>query len=454
MVEVASSVYAAAPPSPVLPPSAIIKAADASPRISESTQSPFSSPCSSSPTYDHRHFIPPHATAAEAAYRTTNNSGQQQAQQKPQLRRPQLGPQLTAATTTSTTADDQLNVEDEFQRAELVRAAQNNDKQYIEFVMKKTHGESLMDINGVADERSGYSCLHIASAHNSVDVVRCLVNAHHSTITTDVRSATFQHTPLHRAAVKGHLEVATVLLDAGAAIDATTQWGCTALHLAATNGHYEVVEELLTRGAKADTVTQFGSRPLLSATYNLHSKVVSLLLHKGSDINQRNQKGLSALHLAVRQNTYDMILLLLHHGANPTLVDGCGSTPLQTAVAMAASKKVIELLQSVNLSGASGLANSSDSVTVLGDRRELNSKDGLVVGYKDVAVGGVGGVVVSNPAIHHHATTATIELLLPEEEQEEDEEGVVAAVTTSSTASSREGDFIYSRSGGSEDEKK
>eukprot|EP00922_Rhytidocystis_sp_ex-Travisia-forbesii_P055004 GHVS01081472.1.p1 GENE.GHVS01081472.1~~GHVS01081472.1.p1 ORF type:complete len:424 (+),score=90.77 GHVS01081472.1:188-1459(+) len=383
MVEVSGSIYpspmssSAVSSSPVLPQS--IKGGSSSPPSTRVSEAPslYSSPSSSAPggSYD--------------AFGGSQVGGGQTGDVYRQTQRIQhLEP------STDSPEGKPLSAEEELQRTALVRAATANDKQYIEFVMNKTRGgragETVMDINGAADENSEYSCLHIACACSSVDVVRCLVNAHHSTVTTDVRSATFQHTPLHRAAVKGHLEVLKLLLEAGAAIDATTQWGCTALHLAATNGHCEVVEELLIRGAKADTVTQFGSRALLSAAYNLHCKAVSLLLNNGSDINQRNQKGLTALHLAVQQNSYEMILLLLHHGANATLVDGCGRTPLQTAVALAASKKIIELLQSVNVSGVSGVT---------------------------IDIPGVGGA-------------------------------------TSSTTSSREGDCMYSGSGGSDDEAK
>jgi len=61
-----------------------------------------------------------------------------------------------------------------------------------------------------------------------------------------------QSTPLHYAAWKGHAEILTALLDAGADIQAHTEndhWGTTALHAAAHANQRAIVEILLQRGA-------------------------------------------------------------------------------------------------------------------------------------------------------------------------------------------------------------
>ena len=57
-------------------------------------------------------------------------------------------------------------------------------------------------------------------------------------------------TPLHWAAEYERSDVAQMLLDSGADLEATTSWGATALDWAATMGSTNVAELLLKRGAK------------------------------------------------------------------------------------------------------------------------------------------------------------------------------------------------------------
>ena len=59
-------------------------------------------------------------------------------------------------------------------------------------------------------------------------------------------------TVLHQAADWGNIEVLAVLLDRGAAIDATADGGWTALHRAAAGGYIRVVKVLLDYGANTD----------------------------------------------------------------------------------------------------------------------------------------------------------------------------------------------------------
>ena len=57
-------------------------------------------------------------------------------------------------------------------------------------------------------------------------------------------------TPLHWAAEHDRRDVAQMLLDSGADLEATTSWGATALDWAATMGSTKVADLLLARGAK------------------------------------------------------------------------------------------------------------------------------------------------------------------------------------------------------------
>jgi ankyrin repeat protein len=65
------------------------------------------------------------------------------------------------------------------------------------------------------------------------------------------------YTPLFAAAVKGHVDVAEALLNAGAAVNHTSTRGETPLLLAAEADSVGVIELLLARGADVHHTTTF-----------------------------------------------------------------------------------------------------------------------------------------------------------------------------------------------------
>ena len=117
---------------------------------------------------------------------------------------------------------------------------------------------------------TGLSGLATAPADSSVadaaqrgdeDAVRALLDQG-----ADVQTAhTDGMTALHWAAQRGHVEMAEVLIYAGANLDAVTRIGHhTPLHVASRSGHAEVVRVLLEAGSDATTQTSSGTTPFTS----------------------------------------------------------------------------------------------------------------------------------------------------------------------------------------------
>ena len=87
-------------------------------------------------------------------------------------------------------------------------------------------------------------------------------------------------TPLTLAAHLGHIEMVTLLLDAGADINQVEWANRTALSFAAEGGHADVVRVLLKRGANPMIKTNWGDSPLIYAVRKKQTKIVKLLLHQ------------------------------------------------------------------------------------------------------------------------------------------------------------------------------
>ena len=94
------------------------------------------------------------------------------------------------------------------------------------------------------------------------------------------------NTPLHLSCCRGHLSVATLLLDRGStAIDEVDWYGQTPLHLSCARGHLDIATLLLDRGSTAiDEVDGDGDTPLHDSCRNGHLDIARLLLDRGCSV--------------------------------------------------------------------------------------------------------------------------------------------------------------------------
>lgn len=149
-------------------------------------------------------------------------------------------------------------------------------------------------------DSDGLAALHHASIKRCKELVNCLISVR---ATVDVLT-TDALTPLYYAVKEGHLDIARLLLDYGANIDAVVDSdGFTILGTAIKRGYAGMVELLLERGADKDSskVLQ-GLTPLsLALSHGARaSEVVGLLLSKGADCWKLNEDGTTCLFHAVR----------------------------------------------------------------------------------------------------------------------------------------------------------
>ncbi|XP_035887651.1 ankyrin-2 isoform X43 [Phyllostomus discolor] len=161
--------------------------------------------------------------------------------------------------------------------------------------------------------------LHIAARKDDTKSAALLLqNDHNADVQSKMmvnRTTESGFTPLHIAAHYGNVNVATLLLNRGAAVDFTARNGITPLHVASKRGNTNMVKLLLDRGGQIDAKTRDGLTPLHCAARSGHDQVVELLLERGAPLLARTKNGLSPLHMAAQGDHVDCVKHLLQHKA-------------------------------------------------------------------------------------------------------------------------------------------
>ena len=139
---------------------------------------------------------------------------------------------------------------------------------------------------------------------------------------------------LFEAAALGRADrvVEVVAADADA-VRAEAADGFTALHLAAFFGQLEVAAVLLEHGAAVDAQAGNPTRvqPLHSAAAGGHAAIAALLLERGADPDARQQGGFVPLHAAAARGDELTARLLLEHGADRGVRADDGRRPIDLA---------------------------------------------------------------------------------------------------------------------------
>jgi ankyrin repeat protein len=172
-------------------------------------------------------------------------------------------------------------------------------------------------------------------------------------------------TPLHRAATKGDMTIAKLLLDFGADVDGLSEgWEWRPIVHAAWRNDFDMVKLLIEHGAD---VTQTGGQPIHYAGQRRHKEICRILVEAGAiddlvqspdpDVlavfraaysydastltkllttspqlaNARDVEGRTPMHEAGTNGAVEVIRVLIEMGADVNAEDNDGETPIQRA---------------------------------------------------------------------------------------------------------------------------
>lgn len=145
-------------------------------------------------------------------------------------------------------------------------------------------------------------------------------------------------TPLVAATKCNSVELARVLLQAGADPNATDAIQDSAYLYAGAEGLDDILRLTLAHGAEVTSTNRYGGTALIPASEHGHVSTVRILLEAGVPVDHINNLNWTALHEAIVLGTgsadhIEVVRLLLAAGADPTIPDGDGVLPRRLALA-------------------------------------------------------------------------------------------------------------------------
>ena len=160
----------------------------------------------------------------------------------------------------------------------------------------------------------------------------------------------FAASDLADAAAKGNKEAVRALLLKKVSVNGTQIDGTTALHWAVRADDLEMADMLLRAGAGVSVPNREGVTPLLLATQNGNAAMIDKLLKAGADVSAPLTKdGDTALMMAARTGKVEPVKVLLEHKARVNDKETWGDT---TALMWAVSEKHPEITKMLIAAGA------------------------------------------------------------------------------------------------------
>ncbi|XP_049841445.1 uncharacterized protein LOC126291794 isoform X2 [Schistocerca gregaria] len=203
----------------------------------------------------------------------------------------------------------------------------------------------VVPAEGELEQHPAISSLHYDAAVGNAGILHTLVN-----IGADVnKTDEYGNAALHYAATSGSADCISLLLEAGAEVQAKTEDGSTALHLASRNGYADSVRLLIRSGSDVNGQNSDGDTPLICAAGSGSVDCMTVLLDAGADVCETDNRGDTALCVAAGGGNAECVAVLVAAGAEVNVQDSGGYTPVHAA-AVFGSVECVKLLTDVDAS--------------------------------------------------------------------------------------------------------
>ncbi len=230
-------------------------------------------------------------------------------------------------------------------------------------------------------------------------------------------------TGLHWAAENGNPEIASILLESGADVEAVTRLGAyRPLHLAARRGNASVIQLLLDASADPETESATGGvTPLHFAAASGKAASVQALMDHGVELDARESIwGQTPLMFAAAAGRTEVIRVLLQAGSDPALTAAVLDMPSRDEFdrqdQQARRARMAETEQTVDRTGEVRQGGTEQRRTASSSGRAQSERELLLVQQRDRVnqplshaqlVGGYGGMTALLMAVRDgHASTA------------------------------------------------
>ncbi len=178
----------------------------------------------------------------------------------------------------------------------------------------------------------------------------------------EVDDTTKDYTALMIAAENGNAEIAKVLINAGANVNARGYGGITPLMIASGLGTTGVMEVLLQSGADISVKDETGSHALGMAAEKGQSEAVKMLIAHGAVVDAIQGNGATSIMIAAQNGHLDVVRVLL--GAHAK-IDVIAKENDVTTLMIAATKGYLEIAKLLIQNGADVNQKNKDGVTAL-----------------------------------------------------------------------------------------
>ncbi|XP_029359730.1 B-cell lymphoma 3 protein homolog [Echeneis naucrates] len=183
--------------------------------------------------------------------------------------------------------------------------------------------------------------LHLAVITQQMNMVEVLLNAGADPAALDRNG----QTALHLCCEYNQRDCLAALLSQPippTCLESRNYEGLSPLHLAVLRGHKDLARMLLEAGADINAMDiKSGQSPLMHAVESNNADMVHFLIENGCDVNNQSYSGNTALHGACGRGQVDTVRLLLKSGADSSLKNYHNDTP----VMVAKNKKIADVLR-------------------------------------------------------------------------------------------------------------